>query len=360
VGGVWSYAVELCAGLGAHGVEVALASKGAPLRADQRAQVAALENVELFESRFRCEWMESPWDDVARASEWMLELAGRVRPDVVHLNDYAHGALEFGAPVVVVGHSCVKSWWRAVRRTPLPPEWNRYLQVVTEGLRAADAVVAPTRWMLASLLEDYGPFRASRAISNGRTLPLTCRENVGVRAKEALVFTAGRLWDEAKNVAALTRVAPGLPWEVAVAGEAALRQPLPHVRFLGQLSAPEIAQVYSRAAIYALPARYEPFGLSVLEAAHSGCALVLGDLPSLRELWDGAARFVSPDDDAALESAIRELIASPALRTELGDQARDRAARFTPERMSNAYLDLYRRLLSAKDAGCASSSSVTR
>ncbi len=37
-----------------------------------------------------------------------------------------------------------------------------------------------------------------------------------------------------------------------------------------------------------LPARYEPFGLSVLEAALSGCALVLGDIPSLRE--SGATR----------------------------------------------------------------------
>ena len=56
------------------------------------------------------------------------------------------------------------------------------------------------------------------------------------------------------------------------------------------------------AAIYALPARYEPFRLEVLEAAAPGCALVLGDIASLRELWDGAALFVAPDDDRALRA----------------------------------------------------------
>ena len=65
----------------------------------------------------------------------------------------------------------------------------------------------------------------------------------------------------------------------------------------GRLTPPQMARVVSRApSIYALPARYEPFGLSVLEAALSGCALVLGDIPSLREIWDGAALFVDPDD----------------------------------------------------------------
>jgi hypothetical protein len=47
-----------------------------------------------------------------------------------------------------------------------------------------------------------------------------------------------------------------------------------------------------------LPARYEPFGLSVLEAALSGCALVPGDIASLRGNWDGVAEFVCPDDAA--------------------------------------------------------------
>jgi glycosyltransferase involved in cell wall biosynthesis len=103
----------------------------------------------------------------------------------------------------------------------------------------------------------------------------------------------------------------------------------------------ELAALYARAAVYALPARYEPFGLSVLEAAHAGCALVLGDIPSLRETWDGAALFVPPDDCAALRRALLRLCADASLRDLLSAIARDRAAAFTPERMAAAYAESY-------------------
>jgi glycosyltransferase involved in cell wall biosynthesis len=105
-----------------------------------------------------------------------------------------------------------------------------------------------------------------------------------------------------------------------------------------------------QAAIFALPAKYEPFGLSVLEAALCGCALVLGDIPSLRENWEGAALFVPPDDEAALRGAIDDLIGSPALRKRLASCAVDRAAQFTSARTTDAYLGTYHQLLGAAAA----------
>ena len=93
-----------------------------------------------------------------------------------------------------------------------------------------------------------------------------------------------------------------------------------------------------------LPAFYEPFGLSILEAALSGCALVLGDIPSLRENWHDAAVFVSPHDRAGLRAAINELIAGEARRRELAEAARMRARRFSASRMVDRYLKTYRQL----------------
>jgi glycosyltransferase involved in cell wall biosynthesis len=101
----------------------------------------------------------------------------------------------------------------------------------------------------------------------------------------------------------------------------------------------------SRAAIYALPARYEPFGLSVLEAGLAGCALVLGDIPSLREHWDRAALFVPPDDSAALVHAIRLLIEDESRRHMLQRQARSRARWFSVDRMVDQYLQVYGQIL---------------
>jgi len=100
----------------------------------------------------------------------------------------------------------------------------------------------------------------------------------------------------------------------------------------------------ARASVFALPARYEPFGLAPLEAAHAGCALVLADIPSLREVWDDAAIYVDPDDDRALVAALRRLIERRELREERAAAAQCHAARYTPARMAAAYAAAYERL----------------
>ena len=106
IGGVWTYALDLATWLGARGVGVTLATMGAPPTAEQ-VSAARRAQVELVTSTFRLEWMDAPWDDVARAGEWLLDLESKLRPDVVHVNGYAHGALPWRAPQVVVAHSCV-------------------------------------------------------------------------------------------------------------------------------------------------------------------------------------------------------------------------------------------------------------
>jgi glycogen(starch) synthase len=93
--------------------------------------------------------------------------------------------------------------------------------------------------------------------------------------------------------------------------------------------------------VFAHPARYEPFGLVALEAALAGCALALGDIPTLRELWDGAALFVTPGDPDSLAQAIDRLIADSRLRRQLAAAALARAAAYDADAMARDYLDLY-------------------
>jgi len=346
VGGVWTYCMTLARALRQHDVSVFLATMGAPVSEDQRRQADALENVTVFESTYRLEWMEEPWEDVQRAGDWLLELEQRIEPDLVHLNGYSHGALEWEHPTLVVGHSCVLSWWKAVKGGEAPESWDRYRREVRRGLAAADSVVAPSRAMAAELRRYYGRLLDVKVIPNASELQA---ETPALRRREPVVFAAGRLWDEAKNVAALDAVAGDLEWPVLLAGDGYSPR---GARLLGRLNAAQMQEHYARAAIYALPARYEPFGLSVLEAALSGCALVLGDIPSLRENWDGAAIFVTPDDHDALRLALRNLIADDETRLEMAARSQARALNFTPERMAEQYLELYRT--------CAQNCSTTR
>jgi glycosyltransferase involved in cell wall biosynthesis len=216
----------------------------------------------------------------------------------------------------------------------------RYASEVRRGLAEADLIVAPTRSMLDALRSHYGPLGMAAVVPNGRDPGL-----FRPAAKEPIVLGAGRFWDEAKNLVVLDRAARGLAWPVYVAGAPTHPQgvalPTRHVRPLGLLGPDILAEWMGRAAIYALPARYEPFGLSVLEAALSGCALVLGDLASLRETWDGAAVWVDPGNIGDLRAALARLVEDETHRREMSARARARASLFTPARMGDGYLRAY-------------------
>lgn len=335
VGGVWTYSLELARGLAREGVRVSLATMGASVSDSQRAEAQEIDGLTIYESTYKLEWMDDPWRDVDHAGEWLLSLERKLRPDVVHLNGYCHGSLPWPAPVVMVAHSCVMSWWEAVRKETAPGEWNEYRLRVQQGLRSANAVVAVSRHMASEIHRLYSLERAVETIYNG-----VASQNFHPTKKDDFVLSCGRMWDQAKNVAALSQAAELSLWPVLVAGDGASAE-TDRFRLLGKLPSEELREWYGRAGIYALPAKYEPFGLSVVEAALSGCALVLGDIPSLREIWGDAALYVPPDDHEALAIVLNILACRPEMREQLGRKARARAAMFTPERMVQSYLRLY-------------------
>jgi glycosyltransferase involved in cell wall biosynthesis len=353
VGGVFTYALTLAGELGRRGATIHLATMGAALRECQRAAAATVENLTLHESAYALEWMSDPWEDVAHAAEWLLDLERKVSPDLVHLNGYSHGSAGFRAPVVIVGHSCVLSWWQAVLGEPAPQEFDRYRIEVTRGLAAAAAVIAPTAAMMRSLRSHYGPLPSRAVVFNGAPAP-TSKSKV---SKERSVLAAGRLWDRAKNIEALARVAPGFAGPVRVAGSDRLldgtTRAFPNVELLGWLDRPALSRAMEAAAIFAHPARYEPFGLAPLEAALRRCALVLGNIESLREVWGDAAVYVDPDDDDALAAALDGFARDEEMRREHAARAATRAASFTPERMAEGTLAVYTRVLAEQRRSAA-------
>ena len=334
MGGVWTYALDLVRALPQH--QFIVATMGARPDEKQCADLDLLPNATLRVSDTALEWMDEPWDDVARAGEWLLELEREFAPDIVHLNGMAHGSLEFRAPKVVVAHSCVCSWWRAVKNEEAPPNWDCYRQHIAVGLRGAAIVVAPTRALLDELSAIYGEFAPSRAIWNGSSSSARAHGEV-----EPFVLSAGRLWDEAKNVALLERIAPAVTAPIRVAGDGG---DFGDVEALGWLPRAPMLKMMQRAAVWAHPARYEPFGLAVLEAANRDCALVLSDIPTLRELWGDAAIFVAPDDEDGWTRALNDLIDAPAERDRWAARARERAARYGLERFGGEYERLYQSL----------------
>lgn len=344
VGGVWQYSLELARALQCYGVEVHVAAMGGPLSPEQRREAASVRNLDVWESSFRLEWMQDAAVDVQAAGEWLLDIERVLGPDVVQVNGFAHAALPWRVPALLVAHSCVFTWWRAVHGTAAPAaEWATYRDGVLRGLRAARAVVTPTLALLEAMRAEYGEIPNAHVIHNGRA---AAGHTPGV--KQPLVLAAGRLWDPSKNAGALREAATRVSWPMAAAGAAAgpdgQHFDAGALRLLGTLSSRDLASWLARASIFAAPALYEPFGLGVLEAAHAGCALVLSDIPTFRELWHGAALFVPPRDVDALVEGIGEIIDAPDLCERLGACARARAQAYMPERMADAYYALYSQL----------------
>lgn len=369
VGGVWQYSLELAGALEA---EVTLAVLGPAPDAAQCAAAAAAE-VRLVDTGLPLDWLSDGPAPVLAAGEAVARLARETDAEVVHLNSPALAVARFSQPVVAVNHGCLGTWWDAARSGPVDPALAWLPEMVGQGLRAADRVVTPTRAYAETTARRYGLPVTPAAVHNGRTpMPLAGEPGSNTDALTATptasfdgeaplslaqafhgALTVGRLWDEVKDTATLDAAAALLDAPVVAIG--ATRAPHgatvtpAHLQATGPLSAAEIAGWLARRPVFVSAARFEPFGLAVLEAAQAGCPLVLSDIPTFRELWEGAARFVPPGDAKGFAAAIRALLADPARHAAQGKAARGRAARYTPAAMAAQMSGIYRDLLSAKD-----------
>jgi glycogen synthase len=112
-----------------------------------------------------------------------------------------------------------------------------------------------------------------------------------------------------------------------------------------------MGRFYADAALYVGPSRYEPFGLTPLEAAAHGCALLLSGIGSFRELWYGAASFFEPDSAADLGVRLLNVLEDTEAMNRQADQARSRArSAYTAERMTDRYEALYAEITGARPA----------
>jgi glycosyltransferase involved in cell wall biosynthesis len=247
VGGVWQYATDLARALAAHGVDVLIALLGPPPSA---MQLEAARDLALIETGLPLDWLAETPEEVRAAGEALAALARARRVDLVQLNAPALAAgAAFEAPVVVVTHSCLLTWWKAVIGGPMPEDFAWRVGLHAEGLRAADLVVAPTSAFAEATRRAYRLGASLHVVHNGR--------------------------------------APFAP-------------------------------------------------------------LVLSDIPTFRELWEGAASFVDPLDDAGFAAAISRIAGDDLARAEWGRKAKERATRYSVLAMAAAMVEIYQRVLGAR------------
>jgi hypothetical protein len=347
VGGVWRYAMDLAEGLGRRGVSVVLAGLGPKPSDNQSSEAQRIAPLV---------WLRSPLDwtveNEAELDGLAAELAAVAQEhdvDLIHLNAPSQACgFELPCPLVVVSHSCVVTWFHAVRGEAPPPAWRWQERRNRQGFERAHAAIAPSG-SHARMLEDcYGPIAGLEVVHN------SARMAPSSATREHFVFAAGRWWDEGKNAAVLDD-APLLCGRPIFAAGPTLGPNGQSVSFgsaigLGEIPGEEVRALMARAAVFVSPSLFEPFGLAALEAAQAETPLVLADIPTYRELWDGAARFFPPRHAPALAAILDELLADERLCRRLGRAARRRAQQYSAERQVSRMLAIYDAVVEARHA----------
>jgi glycosyltransferase involved in cell wall biosynthesis len=331
VGGVWQYALGLAQQLQALGDFVVLAGVGPEPEPCDRREAEAFSTLEWLASP--PDWLAADEQAVAGLGDELDRLVRGYAIDLVQVNEPGQAAhLELSCPLVAVSHSCIATWFQAVRGTPPPNEWTWQQGRTGVGLKRADLVVAPSFSHRGALRACYGLLPRLAVVYNAATnfAPSGNRNDT--------VFAAGRWWDEGKNGHVLDQAAALVEWSVLAAGATVgpngSCMTFENLIALGPITHAEVLSLAGRSGLFVSPSLYEPFGLGALEAAAAGTPLLLADIPTYRELWGDVAAFFAPRDHQALAAQINRLTQDEALRRRMGAAARQRARRLTYQRQA--------------------------
>ena len=278
------------------------------------------------------------------------QLLRSLRADVVHTH-LVHADVYGGIAAKLRGARLVST-----KHNDDPFRLGAFRHVERGLARLADRIVAITESLRRFTVEQVGvPAAKVETIHYGLDgLPEAWGENRpdDVPGDVRVLLSTSRLVVQ-KGIDEAVRVLPELPADtvLVVLGEGPERPALERlarelgvndrVFLLGRV--PDVARWLRRASVYVHPARWEGFGLGVLEAMHAGLPVVATRVSSLPELVvDGETGLLVPSDDAP---ALARAVADALERPELGAAGRERArTEFSVERMATKTIALYERL----------------
>ena len=339
-GDVWRFGMDLARALEPRNVRFVFAILGRKPTASQRQEAEGIgEFVHLALPHDRVAEQEG---DHAEATSRIAELAERFEVDLIHLNRATQAAgLETQKPVVVMSHACLPTRYRALGKAAPLATLETHMQLNRQGISRADVVLAPSRSHGELMVASYGQIRNLRIVHNAAS-----PSPYGVdRTQREGVVAFGRWRNEGSNGALLDRVAALIARPLTMIDSSIEPKeadfPIRHAFYDSALPTSEMLERVGKAEVFVSPSLYEPFGLGPISAAASRTPLVLADIPTYRELWEGAALFVSPHDPAAYAEAINRLLTERHLREILAQLASNRATRFTAVRQAAAMRAVY-------------------
>lgn len=235
------------------------------------------------------------------------------------------------------------------------------------GVRRAALVLAPSRFTRTCLEERYGtPGAKLRHVPVGVgerfATPVATRaarevcEQFGLQPGAFVLYPANP-WPHKNHhmlLRALARLerrggAPTLVCTGRVEGERrsvrALAEqaglPQERVHDLGFVPEQHLPGLFQAARFLVYPSLFEGFGIPLIEAMASGCAVACSSIPPLIEIGQDAVRRFDPRREEALAEAIAEMWEDGALRERLAARGRARAQLYAWERLVPEVVDAY-------------------
>jgi glycosyltransferase involved in cell wall biosynthesis len=276
------------------------------------------------------------WTAEARQDDWYLTaevFAPRERPNFeafvqehpVRLGAIFHDTIPLELPHV--------TWPKSVGRHPLYLSMLAdFDRVVAVSNHSRDRLVSFWKWQGRKVRAQVEVLAsgADFVAEEGGGAPLPAPPDPRARPQ---VLCVGIL-EPRKNQLFLLSVAEtlwrqGLDFDLAFVGRVnphfgrpiAQRIRRSRARYLGAVPDEQLAALYREATVCAVPTLAEGNGLPLLEALWCGTPGIASDLPPLRENSGAGCLLMPPGDEAAWANALREILASPAARQSLRDQA---------------------------------------
>lgn len=305
----------------------------------------------------RVEWVDCDvpslhWSTASRTGALLRRLGGDV-----YFSPFSLCPDVGGLPAVLTLHDVLPlapegeaSWWRRLA-------FARALR----GSQRAAAIVTSSEFSRAEIARRTSiPARLVHVVRLGVTSPPGDAPRRPVAAPAgpyALTVGANRrhknhallatVWRDFAGSPPLTLVAVG-PDDPRFPGWRTFTRTAPGIVPLGRVPQAELEWLYRNATLVLHPSRYEGFGFPLLEAASRGAPVLCSDIPALRELGEGIARFLPADDPAAWSAAIRELASDAGARARMREAGLQLAASHDYARCALQILELLRRAAAGK------------
>ena len=276
------------------------------------------------------------------------------RFDIVHLQSTPYGPFISKTPLLVTAHATLDMElpyydWREIVLVPLALLFERIT------LNKATLITADSNLTQSNLISRYfiNPDRITllpSGVDAERFSPLS-HSNSKIK-----ILICSRL-EPRKNILqslkALSELDQNL-FEVLIVGTGSQRQLLEtysnsylsNVRFVGHVSDEDLPSYFSTSDIFLSTSLSEGFGLSLLQAMASGCAVVASNIPTHCDFIQNGFNGLIYSSYDELINHLNVLLNDKTLISNIGINARERSLDYSWDKIANMTLDLYRNILS--------------